>query len=293
MTSLQKELVFIGIGCSNYIDRSFMKVFALLFMLISTSLFSQSLDLPPDVAKAMLIARASPIKPSVTSFVLRHGNRDLKEIALTIDDGYKPDMRIIDLLHSYNITPTVFIVGAVVYLNPDFIKQMNALGWEIGNHTYYHPWTTKIDNEELNNQIHRTYDEIKEVTGKEPIKLFRPPYGAYNARTLEDITLQGYKIILWDNEIMDWFQGINPSLQIDHAMGLLQNGNILLCHFGGYNTYEVLKVLIPDILAKGYKFVTISQMIADLNGKAGEAQIEPTKLPPQEGTNDQTYFEGK
>ena len=270
-----------------------MKKLVLLFLLVSASLFSQTLDLPPDIAKAMLIARAAPIKPAVTSFVLRHGNRDLKEIALTIDDGYKPDMRILDLLHSYNITPTVFIVGAVVYLNPSLIKQMDALGWEIGNHTYYHPWTTKIDNEELNSQILRTYDEIKKVTGKEPIRLFRPPYGAYNARTLEDISIAGYKIILWDNEIMDWFQGISPSLQVDHAMRLLQNGNILLCHFGGYNTYEVLKVLIPDILAKGYSFVTITQMIDHLNGKAAEAQIVPSKAEPQEGTNDQTYFEGK
>jgi peptidoglycan-N-acetylglucosamine deacetylase len=269
------------------------KLLIFLFFLISASLFSQTLDLPPDVAKAMLMARAAPIKPSVTSFVLRHGNRDLKEIALTIDDGYKPDMRILDLLHSYNITPTVFIVGAVVYLNPYFIKMMDGLGWEIGNHTYYHPWMTKVDNAEIHDQMERTYLEIKEVTGKEPIKYFRPPYGAYNPRTLEDISIEGYKIILWDNEINDWVHGIKVDQQVEHAMSLLQNGNILLCHFGGYNTYEVLKVLIPDILAKGYSFVTISQMIEHLNGKAVEAQIAPAKAEPQEGTNDQTYFEGK
>jgi peptidoglycan/xylan/chitin deacetylase (PgdA/CDA1 family) len=245
-----------------------MKKLFLLFFLISTSLFSQTLDLPPDIAKAMLKAHAASIKPGISSFVIKHGNRNLKEISLTFDDGYNYDIRLLDLLKQYNIIPTIFIVGAVVHLHPDFVKQMDDLGWEIANHTYTHPWSTLTDNKILSNEITLTYEEIKKVTGKEPIKYFRPPWGAYNPRVLETVSFDGYKIILWDNEINDWIHGLKVDQQVQHSLELLQNGNILLCHFGGHNTYDVLKILIPEILNKGYRFVTITEMIAHLNEKS-------------------------
>lgn len=232
-----------------------------LFLACCVSSFPQSIELPLDINNAILSTKLKSIAPAVRSYVLVSGNSNLREIALTFDDGYNYDERILDLLQSYNIKATAFIVGAVAEKHPDFIKRLDSMSWEIGNHTYDHPWMSRTDNNKLAEEIRQAEKILREVLGRDPVRYFRPPFGDYNARVLEDISFDSYKIIFWSNDIRDTTRNPVVEDQVKYALDHLKNGNIILCHFGGRNTYEVLKLLIPEILAQGYKFVTISEMI--------------------------------
>src|ERR1051326_218949 len=69
--------------------------------------------------------------------LLRHGNRDLPEVALTFDDGPHPESRgqILDALRRYHVHATFFDVGANMALQPDLLRRTLAEGHEIANHS--------------------------------------------------------------------------------------------------------------------------------------------------------------
>ena len=174
-------------------------------------------------------------------------------------------MENVNPVSTNNIRATIFIVGQIVDKLPDLVTRMDRIGWEIGNHTYSHVWSTDTLNIDLEKEIKKTENSIRRVLSKDPVKYFRPPFGDSNQRVLETISLSDYKIIFWSNNLQDTTKSSKIEDQVKFVLDHLQNGNIILCHFGGYNTYEVLKIVIPKILAQNYEFVTISEMIQHLS----------------------------
>jgi peptidoglycan-N-acetylglucosamine deacetylase len=202
-----------------------------------------------------------PVSPSVYTI----GNPALKRVAITLDDGWVRDEKTIDLFRQYNIQATVFIIGGrnIAEKRPDWIKEMDDLGFEVCTHTYSHYFLSFFTDKDVEKQIRNGQKIITNVTHKK-FPYLRPPMGAYDSRVLRIAAQNGYKIILWSNAILDYIKGIKPEKQIASVMGKLRNGDIILAHFGAYNTYEVLKALIPQILARGYEIGTVSSVLEGL-----------------------------
>lgn len=191
------------------------------------------------------------------------GNGEMK-IALTFDDGphrcYTPE--ILDVLDEYGIKATFFVIGSNCEENLGIVRRELDSGHEIGNHTYSHPHLTKITAEKLFGEIVSTENILFEVGEYRP-KLFRPPEGVYSltvSRTLERLD---YIPILWSVDTTDWR---HPSAE-KIARTVLENvkpGSIILCHdfvSGKSNTAEALRMFIPELLERGYVFVTVSELL--------------------------------
>lgn len=204
--------------------------------------------------------------------IINKGNEDEKVIALTFDDG--PDEvftpQILDILKKYNVKATFFIIGEKVANHEDIIKRQIAEGHEIGNHTFTHINAVKKNYSEIQQEVTKTQEAIKSVTGKYPT-LFRPPYRALNKELCKVIKENNMNIILWSNiDVRDWS---NPGVDtmVNTIENKIQNGNIVILH--DYNTVrndksqtiETLEIVIPKLKEKGYKFVTISELIEHLN----------------------------
>ncbi len=187
------------------------------------------------------------------------------EVAITLDDGYNMDLRILDLLESYAIRCTVFPIGSVAELHPDWLQRMDAHGWEVANHTYTHPITKPtrlidIPDEMVKAEIVAAQQVIFDAVGKK-YPYFRPPGGWVDERVAALAGDLGYVTVLWSLDSGDTRDPqMSPLERADTILDKVKPGYILLFHFGGYHTYETLRYLIPRMQAEGYHFVTLSQL---------------------------------
>lgn len=204
-----------------------------------------------------------PLKPRI----YKHGNRESKKVALTIDDGYASNPKNLDLLKSHNIKCTVFIVGKVAKKRVSWIKKMDKMGFEICNHTYSHRWLTSLNEKQIIKEIRKGQEAITKITGKK-YPYFRPPARCINLRVLNIIAKEGYKVILWDNDLLGYNKDMSIKRQLAYFRKHKKNGNIILSHFGNQNkSYEMLKIIIPEMIKEGYEFVTITELLKNVEKK--------------------------
>ena len=203
--------------------------------------------------------------------IIKCGNTNEKLLALTFDDGPDEDFtpQILDILKKYNVKATFYVIGEKVQYNKKIIKREFEEGHEIGNHTYTHINVSKNGYNRINKEIGDTQSVIKSVTGVYP-QTFRPPYRAISKDMCEIIKQKNMSIVLWSYvDARDW-QSPGVSCIVKSIESGIQNGCIILLH--DYNklrnpksqTVEALDIIIPDLLEKGYKFVTISELIEHL-----------------------------
>lgn len=210
-------------------------------------------------------------KTDYEDLIIKCGNTDEKLLALTFDDGPDEDFtpQILDILKKYNIKATFYVIGEKVQYNKKIIKREYEEGHEIGNHTYTHINVAKQSYNKIKKEIGDTQSAVKSVTGVYP-KTFRPPYRAISKDMCEIIKDNNMNIVLWSYvDARDWENPGACSIAKTIENGV-QNGCIILLH--DYNkirnpksqTIEALESIIPDLLQKGYKFVTISELIEHL-----------------------------
>ena len=188
-----------------------------------------------------------------------------KKVALTFDDGPHPRFtkQILDILEEYGVTATFFIIGVNAQNYPDALKMIIDSGCEIGNQTYSHVRIDKMSDDEIETEIQKCEDTLYSLTGQRP-RLFRPPEGRVPDNLLSVTQRKGYDVILWIIDTLDWSH--NPSDNICAAVkNNLSGGDIILMHdyvSGKNTTCDALRRLIPDMLSKGYVFVTVSELIS-------------------------------
>ena len=105
----------------------------------------------------------------------------VKKIALTFDDGPHPyyTEQLLKGLKERNVKATFFITGKNVETYPEIVKMIHEDEHLIGNHTYNHTQLTSRNQESFKQEIIKTNEIIKEVTGEDTIYV-RPPYGSWN-----------------------------------------------------------------------------------------------------------------
>lgn len=206
-----------------------------------------------------------PSVQAATSIWVQKGNTTDKVIALTIDDGSDGTnfRKILNVLDDHDVNATFFLTGSGAEKHPQVIKDTVSMGHETGNHSYDHPNFTEISKTSIRNQLNRTESIIKKLTGESTKPYFRAPFGSTNQTVLKTVGDAGYTHTFhWTIDTLDWTG--NPATTIyNRVMNNLQPGTIVLMHTGAgaTGTVEALKRLIPAIKNKGYRFVTLSQMM--------------------------------
>ncbi len=198
-------------------------------------------------------------------------------ISITFDDGPNPAQtpRLLKMLKDRGIKATFFCVGQCVAQNPDVAKQIVEEGHEIANHSWNHPLLTKMTEAAVKDQIDRTHNVIKQTTGVTPT-LLRPPYGGFTARQREWAhAVWNYRIALWDVDSLDW-KHRSPAKTESIIVSETKNGSIILCHDIHKTTVDAMPATLDALLAKGFKFVTMSDLIKMHREPAKKGQAEKT-----------------
>lgn len=199
--------------------------------------------------------------------IVKGGNKKEKVIALTFDDGPHPKYtnEILDILYKYDVKATFFVLGKFVEAYPEIVSRQWQEGHEIGNHTYSHIDIKKVSKDKFQEEFQKTQDLIYSITNSTP-KLFRPPYGSFDYKFIDVIEKNNSVIVLWSagQDSKDWS---NPEVDkiVSSTLSNIENGDIILFHdyiyYDESHTIEALKNIIPELKNRGYKFVTISQLI--------------------------------
>ena len=184
-------------------------------------------------------------------------------IAMTFDDGPSPELtpKLLDMLKARGIKATFFVIGQNAAQYPDILKRMVAEGHEIGNHSWSHPALPKLGADGVKKQIESTNAAIEQATGQK-VTVMRPPYGATNSTLNHRFADQyGMKVILWSVDPLDWKYRNSARVSAQIIQGA-HPGAIILSHDIHATTVAAMPETFDALLAKGYKFVTVSELIA-------------------------------
>jgi peptidoglycan/xylan/chitin deacetylase (PgdA/CDA1 family) len=204
-----------------------------------------------------------------------NGNKARNVVALTFDDGPKPEFcqPILDILDRYGACATFFIVGREAQDNPDLIMRMENSGHEIGNHTYSHIPIKDMPVGEALGDIQKCSEVIYNITGTQP-KYFRPPGGKYNSGISNGLKKMGLKTVYWSYNAVDYNE-MTPAYEVPEdykaegkelskrIVDKVSPGTIILLHNGSEQTVVALPFILIELKEKGYGFVTISDMLEE------------------------------
>ncbi|MEW9698618.1 polysaccharide deacetylase family protein [Paenibacillus sp. SI8] len=189
-----------------------------------------------------------------------------KMAALTFDDG--PDKKytdkVLDILRDYKVKGTFFILGEKTRQYPGVVKRINQDGHALGNHSWNHPNLSKLSQQELRQEIKKTDEAIREVTGFAPM-LLRPPYGAASDQVKKEITASGHTLALWSIDTLDWAGTSSADIIKAVKSGPKENA-VVLMHTGGGrngnldNTIRALPKIIEYYQSQGYDLVTLPEL---------------------------------
>ena len=234
--------------------------FFLCWLLVSVSgLFARAQQPVPSQTPAK--PKPSPTVEAGITFDWVHV--DGPYIALTFDDGPSAKLtpKLLDLLAAHHIKATFFLIGENAAEYPDIVAREVKEGHEVANHSWSHPNFYKLSDDAVRSQLRRTDDAIKNATGRSPIFL-RPPYGNITARQKKWINQEfGYKIVLWDVDPLDWRRP-GPNVVCNRIVKNTRAGSIVLAHDIHPGTIDAMPCVLKELEAKGFKFVTVSELIA-------------------------------
>ena len=200
-------------------------------------------------------------------------------IAMTFDDGPSPETtpRLLDILKQRNIKATFFMIGQNAERNPTIVQRILAEGHEIGNHSWTHPQLSKLPDDRVTDEINKTQAAIKSASGYTPV-LLRPPYGAITARQKDWIEKQfGLSVIMWSVDPFDWKRP-GASVIEQRILAGARPGAIILSHDIHKQTVDAMPATLDALAEKGFKFVTVSQLIA-MNKPKSSASPSPQSRP--------------
>ncbi|MEW6667191.1 MAG: polysaccharide deacetylase family protein [Thermodesulfobacteriota bacterium] len=212
-----------------------------------------------------------------------------RPVALTFDlcetagarTGY--DAAVVNVLRRHTAAATFFAGGKWMQTHAERAKQLMADPlFEIGNHTWTHPNCAHMEGTRILDQVVRTqaqYESLRKELSESPcVKelgpsemekiprvpcVFRFPYGACSGDALRIVAEAGLAAIQWDVVMGDPVPAQNVSAMVDRVLGKVRPGSIIVGHANGrnYGTAEALEVILPQLAARGFHFVRVSELL--------------------------------
>ncbi len=188
-----------------------------------------------------------------------------KVVALTFDAAWGADKTrgIIELLEKYDADGTFFLVGFWIDKYPEETKLIAEKGLEIGNHSNNHLHMSKLQNDEIKKEIESVNIRLQELTGKTP-KYFRPPFGEYDNKLLENVAALDMVGVQWSVDSLDW-KGLSGEEIAKRVLSRVHNGAIILFHNNSDHVLDALPIILPKLKADGYKCVSIDELVMTEN----------------------------
>ncbi len=218
----------------------------------------------PVAAGAAATARAVAAALAYTGYLVT-GSPRRREVALTFDDGPGPyTLRVLAVLHRARAPATFFEIGRAARTYPRIERRVLAAGLPIGDHTATHALLPRLSAAAQQAEIDGGARDIAAGGAPYP-RLFRPPYGGFNAATLPLLRAAGMLMVLWTVDSKDFSR---PGVKriVYTAVSGARPGAVILFHDGGGDrsqTVAALPRIISLLRRRRYALVTVTRLLLD------------------------------
>ncbi len=181
-------------------------------------------------------------------------------VAITFDDGPHPvcTPMLLEGLRKRGIKATFFLVGKSIPGQEELVREMEADGHLIGNHTFSHVKLTDLGEEDAGQELLVTSNLIEQITGR-PVEYIRPPFGEWNRRMEHGIELFP---VFWDVDTKDWLtRNVNEIVRAGTEK--TGDGDVILMHDCYETSVEAAFEIIDRLQREGFEFVTVDQLILE------------------------------
>jgi peptidoglycan-N-acetylglucosamine deacetylase len=219
-------------------------------------------DRAADTAKAEQRAIDSVL--AYTPFVRSGGSRG-DEVALTFDDGPGPyTQQLVATLNRLHVRATFFAIGSQEqYFSAGTVDEIDS-GDVVGDHTENHPMMALLSAHDQYEQIFDQMAQIEVLGGTRP-RLFRPPYGSFDATTFRELHHLHLLMVLWSVDTHDYtLPGVGAIVR--NALAGAAPGAIILMHDGGGDrseTIAALPAIVRGLRRRGLHPVTVGRLLLD------------------------------
>ena len=184
-------------------------------------------------------------------------------IALTFDDGPNTEItpQVLDTLEENGAIGTFFLIAQnITPKSAEMVRRAKAMGCGIENHSLTHGFMNQMTVEQIRAEVQACTDRIVEITGEAP-KFFRPPFIAVSQEMYDNIDLT----FICGAGCEDWVPTVSTQERIDRVLANAEDGQIVLLHdmMWNQNTADALKVIIPELKKRGFRFVTCAQLFEE------------------------------
>jgi peptidoglycan/xylan/chitin deacetylase (PgdA/CDA1 family) len=193
------------------------------------------------------------------------GGGERREVALTFDDGPGPYTdRVLNVLRREHVPATFFIVGSMLrYFRPQLDREIRER-FVIGDHTMSHP---SLRGKPRDVQLAEIGGDagLLHGDGAAMPRLFRPPYGLFDRRTLEVLRRRNMLAVLWAVDSRDYTRPGVPVI-VHNVLSKVKSGSIVMMHDAGGDRSQTIAAL-PEIIRRlrkrGYRLVTVPRLLVD------------------------------
>lgn len=222
---------------------------------------------PSPTDKQIVHVQLAPRQRSPLRTILFRGNPRLPEVALTFDDGPQPSStpQILAILNHFDIKATFFCIGRQVQIYPAVVREESVDGDLVEDHSWSHPDMRYLSADAIHQQLAMTAQVIYQATNTQPA-FFRPPYGSITPAMLSQEKQLDLSTVMWTIDPRDWSLP-GSQIIIARVLSSITNGAIILLHDGGGNraqTIAALPTIITTLQQRGFRFVTIQQMVENM-----------------------------
>lgn len=208
----------------------------------------------------LAVSNSAALATQADNRVIYAGNTEKNNVCFMINvyQGNQEIKDMLDILDLYKVKTTFFIGGCWAVNNIDLVKEIYTRGHEIGNHGFYHKDQDKLDYDANLQEINMCHKVVSENLGIE-MKLFAPPSGAYNIKTVDAATNLNYKTIMWTHDTIDW-RDQDSDLIFKRATKNLSNGDLVLMH-PTKKTVDALSSILSTAINNGFQPTTVSNCL--------------------------------
>jgi peptidoglycan/xylan/chitin deacetylase (PgdA/CDA1 family) len=187
------------------------------------------------------------------------------EVALTFDDGPGPyTQRLVAQLDALHVRATFFTVGSQEQYFPAGTAAELASGDAVEDHSETHPMMATLSAHDQYEQLFEPVARIEIAGGPHP-RLFRPPYGSFDATTLRELRRLHMLMVLWSVDTGDYARpGVEAIVQ--RALAGAVPGAIILMHDAGGDrtqTIAALPAIVAGLRKRGLRPVTVPRLLLD------------------------------
>ena len=218
-------------------------------------------------AAAALAWAARGRSSSVFGRSVWRGPAHRRAFAVTFDDGPgQGTSAVLDILARYRVPATFVMCGEHVRRRPSVARDVVSAGHQVGNHTDTHPRLWLQRSTFIGDELRRAQRSIEDATGTSPV-LFRSTYGVRWFGLRQAQRELGLLHVMWTTIARDWV--LDDDAITARLISGARNGAIYCLHDGRgrdteadiSNTVAALRNFLPQMLDKGYQFLTVGELI--------------------------------